>query len=738
MDNGGAGKRLLRFGVFELDLEVGELRKSGVRVKLQDQPFHVLVYLLQRPGQVVTREDLQKALWPSGTFVDFDHGLYSAINKIREVLGDSTDSPRFIETLPRRGYRFLAPVDGLPPSAAAAAPNPLISKSRRWSFAAAPFAAACAVVFVWLAVRQTQSQPQYRLTQLTRDAGLSIDPALSPDGKLLAFASDRAGEGNLDIWVKHVAGGEPIRLTTHPGNDRNPSFSPGGGEVVFRSDRDYGGIYVVPALGGQERLLAAGGYFPRYSPDGQSVVYSTGDLVTESALAVVPSVGGEPKEIRTGLGWASVPVWSPDGGNVLFAGHLEGPPSAVSHSQAHVDWWVVAAAGGRAAPIGADRALRQAGIQQVVLPTVATGYFHPPQWTPEGDFLIFSGSSGDAPNLWRVRADRAGRRLHGEPQRLTGGTAELQPSVAAGGRVAFSTLERSSDLWALPLDANHGKTLGQPQRITHDLAADGFPTVSADGRKLAFTSNRGGHMDVWIRELGASRQYPLTPSTADKDRAQRAHLSPDGSRVAYSRPEGGKVPIYLVASGGGPEEKVCEDCGIVLAWSSDGRRLLYWYGNPNREAIFELATGKRQDVVTHRKYHVYSGKMSPDDRWIAFSMADAPGSSPSFIAPVRDGGKAPESEWIPIDNTRWLCRFLWSPDGGLLYYLSRRDGFDCIWAQRLNKDTKRPLGRPFAVHHIHDVRYGLIAGQFGAALTNETLYFSVEERTGNVWLAEPQ
>jgi Tol biopolymer transport system component len=619
----------------------------------------------------------------------------------------------------------------------AAAPNPLISKSRRWSFAAAPFAAVCAVVFVWLAVRQTETQPQYRLTQLTRDAGLSIDPALSPDGELLAFASDRAGEGNLDIWVKQVAGGEPIRLTSHPTNDRNPSFSPDGGHVVFRSDRDSGGIYVVPALGGQERLLAQGGYFPRYSPTGRWVAYSTGDFATESALLVVPSVGGEPREIRTGLGWASVPVWSPDGGHVLFAGHPEGPLGG-PHFQGQVDWWVVATAGGDATPIGADSVLRRAGIQQVLLPTVATGYFHPPQWAPEGGFLLLSGRSGDATNLWRVGIERAGRRLSGTPQRLTGGTAELRPSIAAGGRIAFSTLELTSDLWGLPLDANRGKTLGEPRRITHDLAANRFPTVSADGRKLAFTSNRGGHMDVWIRELGAGRQYALTPSTPDRDRAQRAHLSPDGSRVAYSRPDGGKVPIYLVASGGGPEEKVCEDCGAALDWSADGRRLLYWYGNPIREAIFDLAARKRQDVVTHRKYHVYSGKMSPDDRWIAFSIADAPGSSPSFIAPVRDGGPAPESEWIPIANSRWLCRFLWSPDGGLLYYLSRSDGFDCIWAQRLDRVTKRPLGQPFAVHHIHDVRYGLIAGQFGAALTNDTLYFSLEERTGNLWLAEPQ
>jgi len=101
---------ILRFGVFEVDVRSGELRRQGVRIKLQEQPFHVLTVLLQRPGVVVTREELRNQNWPADTFVDFDNSLNTAINKLREALGDSADNPRFIETLPRRGYRFIAPV----------------------------------------------------------------------------------------------------------------------------------------------------------------------------------------------------------------------------------------------------------------------------------------------------------------------------------------------------------------------------------------------------------------------------------------------------------------------------------------------------------------------------------------------------------------------------------------------------------------------------------------------------
>jgi DNA-binding winged helix-turn-helix (wHTH) protein len=99
---------VLRFGVFEVDLRAGELRKQGMRIKLQEQPFQILAMLLERPGEVVTREDLRRRLWPDDTFVDFDHSLSTAINKIREALGDSAESPRYVETLPRRGYRFIA------------------------------------------------------------------------------------------------------------------------------------------------------------------------------------------------------------------------------------------------------------------------------------------------------------------------------------------------------------------------------------------------------------------------------------------------------------------------------------------------------------------------------------------------------------------------------------------------------------------------------------------------------
>src|SRR5579863_9417793 len=124
MEQASRSPRNVRFGIFEADLDVGELRKHGHRLKLSEQPFQILAMLLARPGEIVSREELRQILWPSDTFVDFDHGLNNAVMRLREVLGDSSDHPRFIETLPRRGYRFIAPVEVKAQAAIGADPKP--------------------------------------------------------------------------------------------------------------------------------------------------------------------------------------------------------------------------------------------------------------------------------------------------------------------------------------------------------------------------------------------------------------------------------------------------------------------------------------------------------------------------------------------------------------------------------------------------------------------------------------
>src|ERR1700693_1848753 len=160
---------MIRFGVFEVDRRAGELRRNGARVKLQEQPFQILALLLERPGEVVTREELQSRLWPADIFVDFDHSLNTAVRRLRDALGDSAENPRFVETVARRGYRFLAPVDGsslsaVPPAKPGAAAH---SARRWWLFGAVALALLVGVVVGWHAAHSAATSPVISERRLT-------------------------------------------------------------------------------------------------------------------------------------------------------------------------------------------------------------------------------------------------------------------------------------------------------------------------------------------------------------------------------------------------------------------------------------------------------------------------------------------------------------------------------------------------------------------------------------------
>ena len=267
MTPGSPSADRVRFGVFELDRRSGELRKAGVRVSLQEQGLQVLALLLERPGDLVTRDELRQRLWPTGTFGDFDHGLNAVINRLRDTLGDSADSPRFIETLPRRGYRFVAPIEPDPRASSAVGPEAPVSVTQApggrpsvrrpaGRIVAALAVGLLAVVAgaLWQRRRPPAVEgPPPKVVSITRLAGNEDWPAFSPDGEQVAFSWSGEKSDNTDIYVTLVGATEVRRLTTDPAEDYAPSWSPDGRRIAFlRKVGQTARIHVISPLGGSD------------------------------------------------------------------------------------------------------------------------------------------------------------------------------------------------------------------------------------------------------------------------------------------------------------------------------------------------------------------------------------------------------------------------------------------------------------------------------------------------------
>jgi Tol biopolymer transport system component/tRNA A-37 threonylcarbamoyl transferase component Bud32 len=590
--------------------------------------------------------------------------------------------------------------------------------------------------------RSPPAAPPGSLERLTSDGGLTTDPALSPDGSLIAYASDRAGEGSLDIWVQQTGGGEPLRLTRDPADEEQPTFSPDGRRIAYRSDRGQGGIYVVPALGGVERLLVPNGHWPRFSPDGSRVACVIGPVRnaghTVGMAAVVPAAGGAP-QLFSALPEARMPVWAPDGNHILFAADVRGT----------YDWWIVSSDPDSAAPprqMGARAAFEQLGIVTFTT-TRGSSDFFPQPFTWIGNRILFSATRGDTTNVWELDVDPRTLTVSGPPRRRTVGTGlESQPNVGPDGRLVFSVQGASVDLWDLPIGASRAHDQ-RPRPLTHDPAVEGLPSVSDDGRLIAFTSNRLGHSDIWLKDTQSGDDRALTV-TPEEDSSPV--ISRDGGSVIYAAfPRTYHPVVYSIASTGGIPEKICEECGAPTDWSRDRRFIVLqyfsiWFDRSDRAAPFRASlavrdnsTGQVTEILRHDRFNLYRGHLSPDERWIAFHGDRAGQDTREFIAPFRGREPVDPSEWIEItDGQHPGDAPRWAEDGNGLYYVSDRDGFRCIWVQKLDPATKRPQGPPTAVYHLHARQrsiMGISLGSFDFAVLRDRIVLNMMERDGNIW-----
>ncbi|MBI3473437.1 MAG: protein kinase [Candidatus Solibacter usitatus] len=588
--------------------------------------------------------------------------------------------------------------------------------------------ASAAGAWLWRLARAPEPVATPVLTRLTSDTGLTTTPALSPDGKLVAYASDRAGGDNLDIWVKQIEGGDPLRLTSDPADESEPSFSPDGNQIVFRSERAGGGIYRMPALGGEPRLVAKGGRTPRFSPDGTRIAFVMGlggrGGVARGELFVVSPAGGAPQRLATD---AAYPVWSPDGRFILSTTGVY-----------RIDDWATV-------PSDPSQAASRTILPLAALKKSGLADLTPREWI-EGNRIVFSAKSGDSSQVFEVGLSAPGAmskewRADASPKRLTFGTnLDEWPSLASAAsgagarRLAFASLVRRENLWSAALDPSRPQIAGKVQRLTDDSGFHIFPRTSRDGTKVVFISHAAYNDEVWLLDLKTGKRLLLSTAVSVKFKSD---IWRDGSRVFYDN----RGTVYAAASGGGTEEKVCDDCGWPWDWSADHKLLLSWRrGKTSVVAnLLNLETAKRSIFLERPGWDLYQFRWSPDSRWLVFDAAKG-SRSQAYVIPFTGEQGPPESAWVPItDGSTWEDKLDWSTDGNWVYSLSDRDGFFCIWAYPLDPKTKKPGGAPLAVFHSHGARLSLgnanLVSQ-GIAVARDKIVFNQGEITGNIWMAE--
>ncbi len=559
-----------------------------------------------------------------------------------------------------------------------------------------------------------------RVERVTFDAGITQQPALSRDGQLLAFASDRSGRGNLDIWVQQRSGASPIRVTDDEADDSDPSFSPDGSQIVFRSERNGGGVYVVPALGGTARLVVNGGRNPRFSPDGTRLAYWTGQFRgaiagTASATFVAPLTGGAPVAIAKDFVVARNPIWSPDGKALLFVGRRN-RELAISEG---FDLWYVPLDG--AVPSRTGILGQENWRAQTMAELTTFG-----EWTASGLLVASRGS------LWSVPLAADGTVAGAPVQLALGSGLYLHPTAGRDGQIIFGDLSMERRVERARIAA--------PADPPVELLTDGNPTTARtsqtrDGTTIVYERIAGARVEIWDRNVRTGQAQLL--HSVDSSNLVYPTVSSDGSLIAYTVMGATAQSVTVDGDGfvfdraGGIPRPLCKGCG-VYEFLSGGRHVVVTKGDAAIQVV-DIGDQSARDIVTSPT-RIERPSVSPDDRIIAFRRT-VNSVAKVFVGRVPGTGERPLTPDTAqqIDEPTTTGRPAgWSPDSRILYLLLDSDGHRCLWGQRVSPDG-RLEGKPFAARHFHDRRSIGISTSLGNAISPEGFLYETVATRGNLW-----
>jgi Tol biopolymer transport system component len=601
---------------------------------------------------------------------------------------------------------------------------------RHIRIAAAAVLLAALVLLAGLFLFKPKGPVEYEIVPMTLDSGLSGFPTLAPKGDLMAYTSDREGNGNLDLWVQQISGGEPLRLTDDPADDWFPTFSPDGSKIAFRSERDGGGVYLIDALGGggQPRRVADKGYAPKFSPDGQWIAYLVlpGSLdARRYKVYIVSPKGGEPRPILAGFTFnfivhgASL-IWSTDSRSLLFSGRPVDDPKAT-------DWWVV--------PIDGGAPVRTHAIENLGLRTIVQ---FPAGWSGARVYYE-SGTTIEGVNLLVARIDPKSLQITGPPAAITTGPGmKIFPTVMPDGRIFFTELMAAMNAWSVPARTDEAVVAGKPQKLTQDRMQNFGPTVSRDGTRAAFSAFGGvqaARMEVRLMDLRSGEETKIPVRSVGVN--QNTRLSPDGTLLVYQDTLEGKRATFLVAGNGTAPRPLCEG-GFVMGFFPSSDAVLVQFKTAELTRL-GIRSGERQVVLSSPGEAIGDACLSPDGRWIAWYAGEPDGRAAVRITPVEGPDDGTRQAITADEADYFLASPGWSPNGRWLYYLSEKNGRCSIMAREFDPRT-RILGEEREVFTTTESRLWLNfpKGNGQISVAADKIVFEGSGMTGNIYLARPK